>query len=487
MRSPIRSTRAAGAAVLCGLLASALACSVNPATGNRQLALIGEQQEIAMGRQYHQQVLATMPVYDDERAQAYVSRLGQRLAAESERPHLPWTFTLLDDPAINAFALPGGFIYLTRGIMTHFTSEAELTAVLGHELGHVTARHSVNQLSKSQLLNLGLGLGMILSPEFAQFGDLAQLGGGLLMLKFGRDDERQADELGLRYLVAAGYQPSEMPKVFDMLARVGEAQSGGQRLPNWLSTHPQPEDRSQRIASEVARMEPLPDDLEVGRAELLGVIDGMVFGADPRQGYFRGDRFYHPELAFQIGFPSDWTHSNQPQRVVSVSEKRDALVQLSLSGAESAAAAARAFAAEENVEEIDTDRIEVNDLSGMGVAFRSGSGESEILGTAVFLDYGERVYELVGLSRGSVWSSRRREIADSLDSFDRLTDRRYLDVEPARVDIVEVRSDLTLEAFAERYPSSVPTSTLVLINQLAGDELAGGLAYKRVVGGELPE
>ena len=237
--------------VLAPVLVGAGSCATNPVTGKSQLALISEQQEIELGRQSHQEVLATMGAYDDPDLQAYVDRIGQRLAKASERPNLPWTFTVIDDPAVNAFALPGGFIYLTRGILGSMSSEAEMVSVLGHEIGHVTARHAVERLSKAQLANLGLVAGMILSPELREYGDLAQTGLGVLFLKFSRDDERQADDLGFRYMNVAGYDPHEMVEMFRILDRVSAA-SGGGRLPDWLATHPNPGDRIDRLQQGIA-------------------------------------------------------------------------------------------------------------------------------------------------------------------------------------------------------------------------------------------
>ena len=156
------------------LLAGLSGCSLNPATGKRQLVLFGESQEIEMGRAADKDVVASMGSYPDAELQAFVSNLGTRLARLSERPDLPWTFRIVDDPLVNAFALPGGYIYVTRGILAHFGSEAELAAVLGHEIGHVTARHGVNQLSKAQLAGIGLGLGSMIEPELERFGNLGR-------------------------------------------------------------------------------------------------------------------------------------------------------------------------------------------------------------------------------------------------------------------------------------------------------------------------
>ena len=164
-------------------------CATNPATGRRQLSLVSERQEITMGFQNDTGIVQQLGVYPDSGLQRYVRGLGEKLAAVSERPSLPWSFRVVDDPVVNAFAVPGGFIYVTRGLLAHMNSEAQLAAVLGHEIGHVTARHSVEQLSRAQLAQVGLGVGMVFSETVRQYGQVAGAGLGVLFLKFGRDDE----------------------------------------------------------------------------------------------------------------------------------------------------------------------------------------------------------------------------------------------------------------------------------------------------------
>src|SRR6185436_14741374 len=331
------------------LMASALLlflahCSTNPATGKRQLAFIGEEQEIAMGREAAQQAAQSIGLYQDDQLQAYVSRLGKQLAADSERPNLPWSFQVVDDPSVNAFALPGGFIFVTRGLLTHLTSEAELVSVLGHEIGHVTARHSVEQMSKAQLAQIGLIAGMILKPELANFSDLAQTGLGLLFLKYSRDDERQADSLGLRYLTREHYEPREMPLVFETLKRVSESEVQSQgRVPNWLSTHPAPEDRVARISQEISQLKGDFSNAKVNRESYLRQLNRMPFGQNPREGYFLGNRFIQPDLGFEIRFPQGWKTSNQKAAVGAMSPREDAIVVLTLAEQRSAEAAAQAF------------------------------------------------------------------------------------------------------------------------------------------------
>src|SRR5439155_13593299 len=194
--------------ILCLLLLSA--CVRNPATGKREIVLVSESQEIAMGQQSDIQTREEYGVVDNAALQAYVQAMGKKLVAVSHRPNLEWHFTVVDSPVVNAFAIAGGYVYLTRGILAYLADEAELAGVMGHEIGHVTARHSVRQITREQLAQIGLGVGSVLSPTFGQFGNLAQSSAGLLFLRFSRDDEREADRLGVEYAARAAYDPREV-------------------------------------------------------------------------------------------------------------------------------------------------------------------------------------------------------------------------------------------------------------------------------------
>jgi len=474
-----------GALATCALAALAAGCAVNPATGKRQLSLIGERDEIAIGREHDRTVAAEMGLVDDEPLQGYVAALGGRLAAVSERPALEWTFRVVDDPVVNAFALPGGYVYVTRGILAHLRSEAELATVVGHEIGHVTARHSVNQMSKAQLAQLGLGIGAILAPEQAEsVGSLAGAGLGLLMLKYGRDDERQADELGLRYLVAAGLDPRPAPDVFDMLARVGAA-AGGERLPSWASSHPAPENRRQQMEARIAALGPRSTPGGVDDEAYLRRIDGLVFGEDPRQGLFEGDRFVHPEMAFQLEFPAGWRRQNQHAAVVAVSPGADATILLTLAAEKSAAEALERFFAGEGVRRTGEPMQSIHGLPTAGGGFGAGSGTGAVAGRVGFVELGGRVLRLMGYAAEASWTGHETTIRRALASFDRLTDARLLAIEPARLRIVRAERTMTLEEFAAAHAATAPVETLALINRLdPGESVRKGRAYKVVAGGE---
>ncbi|MEZ4586851.1 MAG: M48 family metallopeptidase [Gemmatimonadales bacterium] len=312
--------RARSSSVL--LLLTAAACATNPVTGRRELSLISESQEIEMGREAAVEVRRSMGLVPDSALQRYVRGIGLRLAAASERPQLPWSFDVVDDAAVNAFALPGGFIFVTRGILAHMNSEAELASVLGHEIGHVTAKHSVRQISRAQVLQLGLGVGSVLSSDVAALSGVLSSGLGLLMLKYGRDDETQADDLGFRYALDDGYDVRAMKSMFAMLQRVSSTGGGGGRLPQWLSTHPDPENRITKTDERLATVTVDLSSKRLNASGFLQQLDGVVFGENPRQGFFEGSRFNHPDLAFRLDFPDGWQTQNQPSAVVGGAERR---------------------------------------------------------------------------------------------------------------------------------------------------------------------
>ena len=473
------STPALAALVAASTLAVS-GCTANPATGQRQLNLYTEAEEIEMGRQADPGVVAQLGLAGDPDLQAYVSALGLKLAALSERPQLPWSFKVVDDPAVNAFALPGGFVYVTRGLLAYVHSEAELASVLGHEIGHVTAQHGVNQISKRQVAAGGLVIGAALVPDVARVADAAQTGLSLLFLKYGRDDERQADDLGLRYTVAAGYDPNQMPEMFRVLEAVSEVPGAG-RLPDWLATHPDPEERRDRIQREIVDRN--LSGAEVGEESYLRKLDGLMFGSDPRQGFFEGDVFYHPDLAFEVRFPSGWTVDNERTQVVATDPDGVAQVTLSVAGETSASEAAKAFLAQEGVQTISSRRTRSHGLPTVRADF-SVSASRAISGRAAFVELDQKVFRLLGLVYSDRAGAVRGGFDTLLDSFARLRDRARLSVAPQRIRIVELSRPMSLETFQRKQPSDVDPRILGLINDAYDPEaeLPAGTLLKRVEG-----
>lgn len=478
-----------GASLLTAVLlgAGTAGCATNPATGESQLMLVSERQEIQMGRQASGQVERQIGLYDAPELQSYVDRVGMGLARVSERPDLPWSFDVVDDEVVNAFALPGGFIYLTRGIMAQFNSEAEMAAVLGHEIGHVTARHSAEQMSTAQLTQVGLGLGTIfIEPLRGPLGDVVGAGLGLMFLKFSRDDERQADALGVRYMVRENYDPARAVAVHEMLLRQREAAGGG-GLPGWLSTHPTPEDRIERIRRQ---LDTLSREERAGRVEreaYLGRIDGMVYGPDPRNGFFRDGLFLHPDLRFRLRFPDGWQTRNMARAVMAVSPGEDALLELTLASERSHGAAAQEFFGQQGVRSSRVSRESVNGHAATVGYFQAQTEQGVLEGLAAFIEYGGRTYRILGYTPRGRLNAYDGAFRDVVGSFDRLTDRAALNVQPMRLDIIEVSRAGSIADLVRSRGAPVPAEDLALLNNVDAEEtLAAGTLVKWVTGSPPP-
>lgn len=475
--------RPKSAALLVALLVAAplVGCATNPATGEQQLILISRQQEIRMGRQGAEQVEDRIGLYEEGEIDAYVSEMGQEIAAGTERPDLPWSFEVADDATVNAFALPGGFIYLTRGILAYFNSGAELATVVSHEIGHVTARHSAEQLSRQQLAALGLGIGGLVSDEFAQFRGLVGAGLNVLFLKYSRDDERQADDLAIRYMLGEDYDPREAPDVFRMLDR----QSGdGGGLPGWLSTHPSPEGRLERIRQ---ILDTIPDarlrGTEVARDTYLRMIDGLVFGPDPRDGYFRSDLFVHPGVEVSVEFPSGWERRRLSRLAVAQSSGGDAVVRWAVSDSASREAAARGFGAQRGVQVLDRSRAEINGAPAVLLDFRVEARDQRLRGRAAFADVAGRTVEVTGYSSAAEYDRYRGIFGRFIRSLDRVTDADLLAVEPMRIDLISVSTPQSISEIRARRGAPVSAEVLALMNAVRADErLEEGRTLKWVVG-----
>jgi predicted Zn-dependent protease len=448
-------------------------------TGDRELVLISEQQEIELGKEAAAETAATVGIADNPRAAAYLAKLGQELAAKTERPKLPWRFQIADDPVVNAFALPGGFVFVTRGLMAHLNSEAQLATVVGHEIGHVTARHSVNQLSKASLAQVGLAVGTAVSDTIGQLAQLGSAGLQLLFLKYSRDHERQADTLGFRYAQVAGYDVRTMPAVFATLARVSEA-SGATALPTWLASHPSPDDRIQHIEHLIAERRPAPG--VVDRGEYLNVIDGLVYGANPRHGYFEDGRFLHPELRFQLVVPPSWKAQNLAQALIAQATDQGAGFQLTLSPAATPSQALEQFAGQKGVSGLQPVQSPVA-LSSSAARFEAETESGRVLGLVTFIAHQGKTFQLLGLAPPERFDSFAPALRQIMASFAPLDDPAALAVQPARVRVVSVPAPMTFGQLMSRHPSDLSPERLAILNQVElSTRLEAGQRLKLVTG-----
>lgn len=331
-------------AVIVVLTFAGCASTPNPVSGRQDRFVMSEQDEVTSGRNIHQQVLQEYKPYNNAALQSYVNALGQKLAAQSERPNLPWTFTLVDSPEINAFAVQGGFIYITRGLMAYMGSEAELAGVIGHEIGHVTARHGAradrDQKVAGGLQLLGILAGAYLGGEQgAQLG--AQVAGGTaaagFLLPRSREHELQADSLGAKYLQKVNYDPDVLINVIQTLKAQeifaqDEQRAAGRQLsetPNWLRTHPANEDRLRAMRQVADQYTGKYQD--AGRQRYLQMINGMTFGDSREQGITRGQNFYHESLGFVLRAPQGFSIQNAETEISILADNMQATVVIRVS------------------------------------------------------------------------------------------------------------------------------------------------------------
>lgn len=462
--------------------ALAAGCATNPATGKSEISLVSESQEIAMGNQTAASTRASIGLYPDSGLQRYVRGVGLRVAAVTERASLPWSFEVIDDPEVNAFAAPGGKIFITRGILAYLGSEAELAGVLGHESGHVTARHSARQITRAQLATLGLVAGSILSSQIASVAGGIQQGLAVLFLSYSRADESQADDLGFRYMRRVNYDPREMSNTFATLGRV-QGLSGGGKVPTWASTHPDPGDRLARAQQRAASVP--SDSLNrsvVNRDTYLRAIDGIVFGINPRQGFFEGARFNHPDLRFRIDFPQGWQTQNLAEAVLAGSPANDAIMQLTLGGPDTPDALLQKFGRQQGVQMTAGQRATVNGLPAATAEFQAQDQQSGALaGRVMFLSYGGTTYQLLGYSTAQKYGSYAGTFSQSMQSFAPLTDQAALARQPVHLALVRLPRAMTVTEFYRQYPSAVKVELIAAINGVdPGATLPAGTWAKRV-------
>jgi predicted Zn-dependent protease len=457
--------------MLLALAAALTACATNPVTGKRELSLLSEAQEIAIGQQSDAEVRREMGVYDNPELQRYVSDIGLRLAKLSHRPNLPWAFTVVDHPAINAFALPGGFIYITRGILPYLDDEAELAGVLGHEIAHVTARHAAQQYTRATGGQVGLIALGIFVPAARPFGDIASTALAVAFLKYGRDDERESDRVGMEYASQGGWDPSGVPRFLATLARVDELSERG--VPNFLSTHPEPAERVVDAGPLAAKLSGSGAS-ERNRDGYLEQIDGIVVGDNPKDGIVRGNAFLHPVLRFALEFPEGWEVMNTPSQVAAREPGQQHFMLLQMVDQP------RGRTAEE---------IAVNSMRGAGfrpvdgatttlagldahIGLYQGSiqGIGDVIMRAAHIVNGRQVYVFAGFAPPNEFEKIDGMVTSALRTFRPLSAGEADNIRPNRLDFYTVRAGDTWQSIASRQGGLVRAPDLAIMNDHAVSE-----------------
>lgn len=477
-------------ALMLFVITIAVSCAVNPVTGKRQLMIVSEAQEKRQGAQYDPQVTATFGVYEDEDLLSFIQTKADEIGKISHRPGLKYHVKILDSPVINAFAVPGGYIYFTRGILAQFNNEAELIGVLGHEIGHVTARHSASRQSKQTLGQLLLVGGMIASEEFASYAGYAMQGMQLLFLKFSRDDERQSDDLGVAYSSQVGYDAHKMADFFNVLKKMSlpEEQGG---VPTFLSTHPYPADRQDAVHQEANIWQDSldRDTWKVNSDSYLQMIEGMVYGEDPRQGYVEGNTFYHPEMKFSFSYPAGWRLENLPTQVNMAPSDGKALIVFTMASASSLEEAVNKTVEQLGLDQEERRNISINGMPAISIISRqvsnnqSTGSQQTIRVMSSFIDYDNKYYVFHGVANEADYNNYASTFSTHINTFSRLNDPSKLDREPMRIQIRRVGNTVTLaKALSNMGVPQDKIEEMSLLNNLEPEEIVPEGKTIKVIG-----
>ncbi|MCG8372932.1 MAG: M48 family metalloprotease [Balneolales bacterium] len=476
------------------LISGCVSIQTSPVSGNKRIYGYSWNQELELGKQADSEIIAEYGLYDDPELAAYVDRLGQELLevshfnredTPSEYRNTPFTFRVLNSPVVNAFALPGGYVYVTRGLLSHLDNEAQLMVVLGHEIGHVAARHASQRAADQQFGQLAIIGGAVLGQSFGLDGNnilaLSSKTAQLLFLSYSREDERESDRLGVEYSAMEGYMAAEGGKFFTSLKRISE--KAGANIPSHLSSHPDPGEREKNIPEMAAEWEARGYDQSIlNREEFLDMIDGIMYGDNPREGFVSDDIFYHPDLEFQFPIPEGFTVLNQSSAVVLYNEAQDAIIQFTIDSEHTTpAASVNAFINQDGVTLVQGNEVLVNGYEG----YTAEATLTTENGTAYTVDmsavsFQGNIYQFLNYTTSSQFETYESSFDLVFNGFDLVENEDVLNVQPVTLELVQVPSTST---FSDLLPSSLPMGIepldVAILNQVElTDTIDGGAIIK---------
>jgi predicted Zn-dependent protease len=453
----------------------------NPVSGNRRAFGYTWEQELQIGKEADSQIITQYGLYDDPKLSEYVTKVGELVLAQSHMRrtdvdqqfrNTKFTFRVLNSPIVNAFALPGGYVYVTRGLLTHLNNEAQLAVVLGHEIGHIAARHASQRAFEQQAGQIALIGGAILGEELlgVPAGDILGIGGTaaeLLFLRYSRDHERESDRLGVEYSAMSGYQAAEGSAFFVSLKRLSEAAGGG--LPSFLSSHPDPGDREQSIKSMSAEWANKGMSLEkVGQDEFLSMVDDMILGENPREGFVENGNFYHPDLKFLFPVPSNWTLVNESAQVYVVEKDQKAMVVMQVATDKNPQGMVEEFGKQEGMTTVSSGPLNINGLSAYQMITEASAKDGSKYRFSISgIQHEGMTYRFVGYTSADDYISFQGLIENISKGFRPLKDQRILDIKPVRVQLKTIeRSTRFSELLPNPLPNNMKAEDLAILNQV---------------------
>lgn len=468
-------------------LISLTGCSANPATGRTQFAaLMSPAQEQQVGASEHQKIQQQFGFYENAALQSYVDSIGRRVSAETERTDVQYKFFILDSPIVNAFALPGGYIYVSRGLLALANSEAELAAVLAHETGHITGRHSAERYSRGVVTSLGAA---VLSAALDSQGasEALGLGSNLYMSSYSRSQENEADTLGLRYMARGGYSVDAMSRFLSALqaeSRLQAQMQGRNQGPeaSYFSTHPA---TGERVAKTQGEASQYPAGGDVGRERHLQMIEGMTFGDSARHGFVRGGRFYHPAIGFTFDVPQGFRVMNQPSEVVAVSQDGTAMI-FDMVGGQGTTDPASYITSTwiKDGRAADLERVEIGGMQAATASFQGAVNGQQMVIRVLAIHWGDGRFARFQIGMPPrITSGTLDSLKQSTYSFRRLSESEASTLRPHRIKTVVAGAGDTVQSLAARQSmEDLPLEHFVVLNGLApGQEVQAGQAYKLIV------
>jgi predicted Zn-dependent protease len=454
------------------LLAFALAACITP----------GAQKEA--GDEEAKKVEQQMGVLRDHDLNAYVVALGTKLAAVSELPQGPWQFKIIDRPEPNAFALPGGHIYVTRGLLTLVNSEDELAGVIGHEIGHVTADHSAKRMAAAIVtapVNIATGIAGgvlgIVSPTLGSVvaGTGTLLTGGLVLAPYSREQEHDADEIGQNLAARAGYDPAGLPRFLNTLDRDVALLSKEERNFHFLDSHPLTPDRVARTEERAKTLaQAASSPIASGRDAVFAKLEGILVGEDPAQGVFVKSRFLHPEFDLAMTFPAEWETRNTNEAAGAVSPKKDGLVALRMASENETLKEVLDESAKDQPSQ-KFERFEVNGLPAARTRFEGNDAVAEV----TLIEYDKYVYAIVGEAADSVAKKYIPLFRATVSSFHPLKDSERRAISESRLRVRKAKAGETPEQIAKRTDSTWDAAHVAVANGVeVGDRFDAGRSVK---------
>lgn len=458
----------------------------SPVTGSKRAYGYSWEQELKIGKEADQQIQQQYGIYDDEELLNYVKEVGQEVLSvshmrrEDTDPKYRQTefhFRVLNSPVVNAFALPGGYVYVTRGLLAHLENEAQLAVVLGHEIGHVAARHASQRAFEQQLGQIALIGGAVAGEELLGVPgqSVLQLGSQaaqFLFLSYSRDDERESDRLGVEYAAMKNYEAEDGAGFFSALNRISK--QSGQSIPDWQSTHPDPAERASTIPELAQKWRDKGYEQNIEDTdEFMQKIDGIIYGNNPREGFAEEGTFYHPDLKFRFNYPSDWQVVNQPTLVGIVNKEQDAVSVMQIDGkSQSPQASVTEYVSQDGFSVKSQNKTRNNGLNAYEAVASATTEDGTPYRFYVYaVSYGGNIYRFVSYCVADKFANYLSSFENTSNSFASLTDQRILDIQPVRLQTTKADNPASFSTFLPNtLPLELKAEDIAIANQIELNE-----------------